>query len=245
MLYSPSFPGLTPFILSLCAVLTSCCAPPWEMDRRCELGVYMCLYTAQRVDLVVMNMVIVHRQQLDKVREGWMQRTVMAAMKAQVALLPWHPMTPSSSISLQERPVLSPLQQSLCLRLRSPCHRGTIFKGPLSSWSTLPAPCTGCHNVTQCSGRKGVWRQMHEKHRLSNPGAETTIHSWIVSWRRFTADLGRRGNLRSYKYLVLLAEHKMCSFARGLLSSHLRRQLLWMFGIKSGFCFNGLWKTFF
>lgn len=68
-MYSPSFPGLTPFILPLCAVLTSCHAPPWERDRWCELGAYICLYTACRVDLVVRNTFIVHRQQLG--RSSW------------------------------------------------------------------------------------------------------------------------------------------------------------------------------
>lgn len=159
------------------------------------------------MDLAVRNTAIVHRQQLD--RRSWGPNANNCGdcyESAGFSLLPWQPMILSSSVCLQEWSVLSPLQQSLCLQLRSPCPRGAIFKGSLSSRSTLPALRTGCHDVAQCSGRKGAWRQPHEKHWLSDPGPETMIHSWIGSWRRFTANLGRRGNLRSRKYLDLRAE---------------------------------------
>lgn len=180
---------------------------PGKMDRWCELGVNICLYTAWRVDLVVRDTVTVHRQQLDRSSWGLNAKNCDDCYESTGFSLPlWQPMTLSSYVSLWEWLVMSPLQQCLCLQLRSPCHRGAIFKGALSPQSTMPAPRTGCHNVVECSGREGAWRQPHEKHWLSDPGTETVIHSWIGSWRRFTANLGRRGSLRSHKYLVLLAQ---------------------------------------
>ena len=148
MSYSPSFPGLTLLTLSLCAVLTSCDAVPWGGDK-CEVGVYICLYTVWRVDLVVRNTVIVYRQQPD--RSSWepnVKNCDNCEESTGFALPPWQQITLSSCVSLQESSVLPPLHQSLCLQLRSPCCKGATFKGPLSSRSALPAVCTGCHNVS-------------------------------------------------------------------------------------------------
>lgn len=195
------------------------------MDR-CELGVYICLCAAWRVDLVVRNTVIVHRQQLD--RCSWGPNDCYKSTGFPLPL--WQPVIPPGMVAAVT---------STPIHLPAP-------------WVSMSHGCCFKRSLVfteHSSGRRGAQRQPHEEHGLSNPGTETLIHSWIGSWRRFAANLGRRGNLRNHKHLVLLAElifyaNKMCSHCRGLFSSHLWRQLLWTFGIESGFYFNGLSKPF-
>jgi len=117
----------------------------------------------------------------------------MAADNSQQLCLP-----PGELSAATSTPV--PLPSAQVSMLQGCYFQGSIVFTECSASSVYWVP------QRQCSGRKGARRQPREKHWLSDPGTETVIHSWISSWRRFAANLGRRGNLRSYKYLILLAE---------------------------------------
>lgn len=136
-----------------------------------------------------------------------MQRTVVTAMKAQVSL--------SCRDSLWLSAAMSPSRSGqYCHLYSSPSafSLGLHATGVLFlKVSCLHRACCQ-HCVLAATMSLGALEEKeHEGNHMRNidcltQGLETMIHSWIGSWRRFTANLGRRENLRSHKYLVLLAE---------------------------------------